>query len=393
MGKQLILPTPSEILQPALEKFYELRPNAFKHINLGEGVYSWVFKGWEAQIALELSRIGKLIKNNRRGYATGKDLAEYIASEFWEEPTLTEQTAMGSAVLTRSTGPLSGGIIRKGTRLHRNEDLNPPFFLTSADYETIEDAVFLPSQNTVTVKIKGTSAGTKFNTPLITSTATGLTISGNIFDDNITVSTYTAAGGSSPVSDLYLRLLAKYAATGKHGPSTAAAVLGALRAGARHVYPHFHSETAVLNLHIADESWASGASWCSTVKQIIHNDPDGIIGFGCRVDCEPVLNKVISIQASVTLRDHNQLSDTTEITNNIQVGLNEYLNNREDWYVWKSSGLKSAIIKSDFRILNCSSVTVKDSTGATLTEPTVSSDKLHYYLPNSGTVLTYSSIT
>lgn len=382
-----ILATPEQIVNKAIEKFTSERPKSFKHINLGSGVYSWIFDGWRAQARLALAEVIKRVKANRRTLASGKDLVALIASEFFEEPDVTTKKAIGSVTLTRG-GSMPSGVIKKGFRFVRPAAPNPPFFLTAAEYEAIEDVSVLNGQSSVTLKIQATTAGSASNTPQTSSPNNQLKIAGNIFDTKFTVSSYTAAGGCDTPTDSELRRLGKVAALGQDGPNDYAAVLGALRSnGVKYYAIHNHTDTGILGIHIADSKWGSNQTWCDRVKQYIY-DQD-LVGFGCRVEVEPIVNTIISVEVTVSLRDHNLLNDTTDIDAAIASSLQEYFNEREDWYVWKTGGIKSATIKANRDILNCTSVTVRNVYGAVMNEVSAGDALYHYYLPASAVKITH----
>jgi hypothetical protein len=390
MANEPILPEVAHIIAPALQKFYELRPGAFVHVNLGGGVYSWPFEGWKSQIGLELNNCAQLVKNSRVATAEGDALVSLVASEFDEEPSLLPTFAMGEVTLTRGGG-MPGGVIKKGTRFTRPSSSNP-FTLQNADYETVADKAVLSGQATVTLPIVATSSGARFNQPLTGSSATGLQIGTTLFDSKFAVSSFTVAGGSDGLNDRDVRKLAKAAALGKFGPTKTAAVLGSLRAfGVKYFATKTDTTNGVLDLYIADSSWAASDRWCGTVKQSLYTQE--LVGFGCKVRCQKVVNRVVSVSCNVVLRDHHLLDDTSAYDNVIASAVREYFDDREDWYIWKSSGIKSAIIKASTDIVNASSVVVRLQDGTVLSQPAAGDPVYHYYLADNGMSITYSSPT
>lgn len=390
MADDPILPEIVRVIEPALQTFYTLRPGSFAFINLGQGVYSWPFEGWKSQIGLELNNCAQLVKNCRLPTAEGQALVELVASEFDEEPSLLPTFAMGEVTLTR-VGSVLGGVIKKGTRFARPA-LAEPFDVRGAEYETTVDRAVIAGQTSVTIPIVATSSGAKSNQPLTGSTATGLQIADRIFGNNWTVSSFTVAGGSDGLTDRDVRKLAKAAALGKFGPTKSAAVLGALRAmGVKNYLTRTDTTTGTLDVYIADSSWASSDRWCSAVTQALYNQEQ--VGFGCKVRCQKVTNRVVTVSCTVTLRDHHLLDDTSAYDAVVRAAVRDYFDNHEDWNVWKTSGLKSAIIKSSRDIVNASSIVVKMLDGTTLTEVSPTDPVYHYYLTDNGMSVTYTSPT
>lgn len=394
-----ILPTAPELLRPALEKFYEQRPNSFKHINLSTGVYSYIFEGWKAQANLELKRVAQLIKNNRRGSAEGKELAEYLASEFHEEVILEPTAGIGQVTFNRVTATAGKGIIPKGTRLHRTGSGLPPFNTKTTDYELVDDVIFGPLSVFAIGRLKSTSNGSISSEPVTTPYVSNILGIGSVlFDSTITANDFDMSGGSDGVDDPYMRLLAKYSAIGKWGPTNSAAILGALRiSGIRHEVGILDSSAGTLNLFVADSAWASSLNHCNQVKQYLYDKE--LIGFGCKVNVLQIVNKIITVDLNVTVRDRKYLDDPQSISDNIRKSVKSYFDDREDWYIWKNSGIRSSAIKSDRKILNCTSVTVRDNSGVAVTEPTPSDFSfvsfgttygIHHYLPLTAINITYS---
>ena len=120
---------------------------------------------------------------------------------------------------------------------------------------------------------------------------------------------------------------------------------------------------------------------------------DELIGFGCRGEAQTVRNKVVTVEADVVLRDWGFTHDTIEIDEAVRPAVRSYFDDRQDWSVWKRKGLRSAISQAHDKILHCSEVVVRDTTGAVLSE--ISSvdftvEQFHYYLAGNGVTCTYS---
>ncbi len=390
--------TPDEIIGPAIVEFVSLRPNSLRHINYGEGVYSYVFAGWRAQASLALRRLAFAAKSNRLGLSEGTDLRELVSSEFNTPEDLRPTTAVGEARLIRTTGSMLKGTIPKGTRFLRPQVEVPPFPLAAASYESIADVTVATGSQTATVLIRAVQVGSIANSPLILRTgidptegmAAGLDISDTLFDTAFTVSGYTACGGSDGATNADIRRFAKAFASGQYGPTMGELVAGCLRnTGAKHIVAIDDQDTAQAMVYIADQNWASGDRWASIVEQSLHDND--YVGFGCSVSVQTLRNIIVNVVATVRLRDKRYLSDTSGIDSNIRKAVRGYFDDRPDWNVWKTAGLRAAIARADRRILSCPSAIVRDSDDATMAETTPSSDVVHYYLADNAVTVTYQA--
>ncbi len=218
----------------------------------------------------------------------------------------------------------------------------------------------------------------------------GATITG-IFDANITVNTFSAGGGSDGVDDPYVRSYAKAFAVGQYGPTEAASRYGALRAsGVRNILVFDLPGTGIEQVLVGDSSWGSSVRWTAGVQQSLYDDD--LVGVGCKVQVSGVQNLVVTIVATVTLRDTNYLIETTEIDNSIRDAVASYLNDRSDWNIWKEDALKAAIVRSHSKIFNCPSVVMKDVAGNVISEistPDYNTTQFHYFLANGAVKITY----
>lgn len=393
MSDKPIIPTADQVIGTALDKFYGLRPQSFQHINLRTGVSWHPFLAYRAQAALVIKRLAALVAANRLSTAEGVDLLEYVASEYEAVAETGRTFAIGEATFSRPATVLAGDI-PKGTRLVRAANLTTQIPLRAAEYETLIDAHFDVGQATCgPIPIRAISDGVAANHPIRTdSIPHGVKISsGRLFDPGVTVSAFSAAGGAEGVDDSYVRRFAKAFSKGQYGPTSDASRYGALRStGARNILVYDLPGTGTQHVLVADANWASSDRWAATVQQSLYDDE--LVGFGCKVVVLKVRNKVITLVATVRLRDTTFLSETTEVDEAIRKACRQYFDDRSDWNIWKSSPLRAAITRSHPKILHCTSVTVKDVTGATISEitsPDYNAEQFHYFLANNAVSVAY----
>lgn len=390
-----MLKNADQIIGPALEEFYRRRPASFKHLNLRNGVYWHVFAGQRAQAALELQRLSQLIRANSLR-AEGAELRDYVASEYTAPDQVDQLAAVGELVLTRPTG-LTSGDIPKGTRFSRSGNPTSQIPIESAEYETLSDYHMNVGQLvTGPIPHKAVSRGEGSNHPIRTDATELQVFAGKtLFDPGLQVTAFSAAGGSDGLDDEYMRMFAKAYAKGQFGPTADATRYGGLNAlGARNILVYDDIPNGVQRLLVADRSWASSDRWCKIVEQSIYDAK--LVGFGCRVAVGPVRNVVVSVEADIVLRDWNYTSDTLEIDDYVRESVRAYFDDRPDWNVWKSRGLRSAITRAHRKILKCANVTVRDVSGAVLPEiatPDYGAEQFHYYLANRAVTATYSGPT
>ncbi len=392
MTEQIIIPTADVIVTPVLEKLYELRPRSFKHLNYRGGIYWHPVLAYRAQTAFMLKRLGMRVASNRLATAEKSELIEYVASEYDALPDTGKTFAVGELTFVRTASTVAGDI-PKGTRFSRAANLTTQIPLLSAEYEILSDVHFEIGQTTAgPVAIKAIREGSDSNHPIRVgeTIAHGVT-AGGLFDSTIVVNTFSVAGGSEIPDDPYVRRYATSFAQGQYGPTSSATRLGALKStGVRNVLvydiPGSGTEVAL----IGDSSWASSPRWAAAVQQNMYDND--LIGVGCKVVVSGVTNIVVSVQAIVALRDTNYLTETTDIDNAIRAAVASYLNERKDWNVWKTDGLKAAISGAHPKVFNCSSAIMKDTTGAIVEEivsPDYTRTQYHYYLSNGAVDIAY----
>lgn len=393
MTDTILVPTADKILTPALEKIYTLRPRSFQHLNYRTGIYWHPFLGFRAQTAHMLQRLSARVAANRLTTGEGADLLEYVASEYDAVPDTGKTFAYGEASFVRTTS-VKAGDIPKGTILSRDANLTTQLPLKAASYETLGDLHFDVGQLTAgPVAVRAVREGGAANHPIRVgeSIAHGVAV-GSLFDTTITVSTFSAAGGTDSTDDEYVCRYAKAYALGQYGPTEAASRLGALRStGVRNVLAYDIPGTGTQQLLVGDSNWASSERWVKIVQQSLYDND--LVGVGCKVVVSGVTNKVVSVNATVALRDPNYLNETTDIDNAIREAVLSYLDDRKDWNIWKTDGLKAAITRSHPKVFYCSSAIMKDTANVTIPEittPDYTATQYHYYLANGAVKITYA---
>jgi hypothetical protein len=392
MSDDPIVCTPDEIVGPAIDELVSLRPAALQHINTGLGVYSHPIAGWRAQASLALKRLALAAADRRLALANGQALIDTATSEFAVLDSFDPTAAVGEVSLSRAT--LTPGTIPKGTRFKRPASLLPPIPLSGAEYTSTDDVTVARNQLTVTVKIQAVTTGAASNTPLTSSTLpSDIEISDTLFD-TFTVTGYSAAGGSDIVTNGDLKHFATAFSRGQYAPTSGALAAGALKnTGVKRFGVYDDTTTGTATVFVADKSWASGSRWVSTIKQSLYDNE--FVGFGCKVTVGIVLNTVVVVTATVMLKDNTFLNETSSIDRNIKAAIRRYLDDRSDWYVWKSVGLRAAITRADSRILKCSSAVMTNLAGAVIPEttgnPLSSTYAYHYYIPDNNVTVNYVS--
>ncbi len=348
-----------------------------------------------------LRRLGLRVAANRLSTATGQDLLEYVASEYDAVPETDKTFAIGEITFIRplrvsplTPGTEPAGDIPKGTKISRAGNLITQIPVKIAQYEILSDVHFNVGQLTSSapVAIRAIQAGAAANHPIRAgeSIPHGVTIPG-IFDPNIAVATFSAGGGSEGVSDPYVRSYAKAFSVGQYGPTEAASRYGALRAsGVRNILVFDLPGTGTEQVLIGDSNWASSARWAAAVQQSLYDND--LVGVGCKVVVSGIQNVVVSVEVVVTLRDTNYLTETTEIDNAIRDAVASYLNDRIDWNIWKTEGLRAAIARCHPKVFTCSSAIMKDTANTIIPEigtPDYNSTQYHYFLSNGAAKITY----
>lgn len=403
--------TPDQIIGPALDRMYALRPKSFQHLNLRTGNYWYPFASQRACAALALARVSVLLSSNRLS-ATGQDLLDYVESEY--TPLLAQDKAgtfaQGEVVLTRpplddagNPATLVAGDVPKGSRFLRPANLTTQIPFSNAEYETTADYHFNAGQLvSLPIPIQATTSGAAANHPVRLDTVDPkITVSGRgLFDTSLVVTAFSAAGGSAPFNpgaldtadfDKFLRQYALAYSNGQYGPTKDAALLGAIAGtGGRHVITFDDVARGVLKVQVADSSWGASTRWASSVRQAIYDAKQ--VGFGCVVEVIGTRNRVVSVEASVTLRDWGYTSNTGDIDDAVRAAVQSYWDDRPDWNVWKLRALRNAITRAHAKILKCSTVTVRDITGAVVPEiatPDYTTEQFHLYLPAKAVTTTY----
>lgn len=391
MTDRPILFTADEILGPALDTMYLARPSSFEHINLRKGVYWHPFLGFRGQTAANIARLVSLVEASSLR-ATGQDLLDYVASEYDAIPDTQGSFAVGEVSFTRTT-TITAGDIPQGATLSRAANLTTQVPILPSQYELLVPVHFDVGQDVAgPVPVRAKQTGTAANHVIRTDTNThGVKVTTPLFDSTITVSDFSAAGGAEKADDNFVRKYARAFAVGQYGPTADASRYAVLRAtGVRNLLVYDIPGTGTQKILVADASWGSSARWASAVQQSVYDA--GLVGHGCKVVVDQIRNKVITINATVVLRDKNYAVDTTEIDLAIRKGAASYFNDRTDWNVWKTRGLQSAITRTHSKILYCSAVTVTDAEGNVLNEvstPDYTSEQFHLYLANGAMNINY----
>ncbi len=285
--------------------------------------------------------------------------------------------ANGTGFLGLAIQQLIPGVIPKGTRFRRNARLVAPL-ISEAIFEVPSDVSVPVDQAIVSVPLVAITEGAVANTPL--SDAGELVTSeliDSLFDPLLsTTIAFESAGGSDGASDDDIRQYAKAYYLGQYAPTDGALLAGSFNSGARHVKIS-DMGTGTTTISIADSSWASSANWAAQTKQTLYNEE--WIGFGGSVSVGTVVNKLISVTASIVVADQTVLSDTTELVQSARLALTEYLDSRPDWYNWNLAAMRGVLSRLDRKkVLDCLSIEVRDGVGTLLLVPDVAVK--HYML-------------
>src|ERR1041385_6815431 len=122
MSANKLIPDIDAVIGAGIERLVELRPNALKHVNLGQGRWSHLFAGWRAQGNIVARRFGDEVVATRL-FSEAQALRELCASEFETSLSTDPTNAIGEVTLTRLSGTLPAGVIRKGTTFFK--EANP----------------------------------------------------------------------------------------------------------------------------------------------------------------------------------------------------------------------------------------------------------------------------
>lgn len=397
-----IIPDINEIIGAGIEELVAQRPTTLPHINYGKGRYSELFEGWKAQANIVLRRFADEAKSTRT-FSEGLPLQQLVRSES-DALVITDPTfSIGEVTLTRSTGDMAAGIIRRGHPFFKQQDPNAqPLIITGAQYTASQDVLVSEGDTEVTVPIISDTSGKNGNAPSGNKTSDTtmdvLTIikpSVPLFDTNFTVSDCRSAGGTNtPASDKVLRRLFTSLYQGKFGPTLGAITAGALSFfGVANLAVVENDTNAKTVVFPTDESWAYSDRLNGFVGQLVN---DNSRGFGCSFQMGRTANKFIHITATVRLFDSKYLFDPTLILDAIKASLNFYFNERPDWWNWKLETVKAVITSASRKIYSCTSVAITDAVDSTtVDEPdllSLDSDNpiiQHYYIPDNALNITF----
>lgn len=389
------VPRIAQLLGPAIDAWVRARPGVLPFLNLGAGRYADILAGWEAQCALINRQIADEVASARLALAKGDALTQLAASEFQTLRDSAATYSVGQAFLAR-TGALPGGVVPKGFRFSRPAatTYTPPF--PAGAYVATRDVSVAQGISSFAVPITASLAGSAANAPYYEgdNTAAGaasLALGDTAFDANVTIAGYQASGGSDGEGDDDLRAQAKAYACGRFGPTLGAIVAGALSGIGVHRAVVFDvtqtqglqdgryqidpaplivdpttpfSPAAYTAVAIADQSWSSSNNllggiatiWEGLVGQVI---ADGFQGVGGQVIVTGVGNLRIRVDASILLRDGDDLKDTSDIDAAVLTAATSYFDDRPDWYTWTTRGLRAWLSRAHPKILSCPTVTVR----------------------------------
>jgi hypothetical protein len=366
------------------------------------GRYGDIARGWAGQAAVLRARLTKEVLATRLDSSAGQELKDLAKSEYLAELLSEPRKAVGEFTFRRvlvnddpsSTGQLSKGTIPAGTRLKRviGSALRFPAqdseFVTTApvacgaddDFTSVNGDNFNHIQDVV-VPVEATREGPHANLARFNTSAVNplnFSIESELFDPLFTVLSAAAAGGTLGVVDEQIRALARAMATGNSGPTAQAVVAGALtNTSVRYAAYVNNAAFATGLLFAADESWASSAALEEQVLRDLRAYP--WIGWGCKVVVSGVVNVGVIVRPTVMLRDRAYEPATAEITESIRVALQDYFDDRPDWYTWTTNAVGAVVGGADDRIMACTDVVVLDQSGEPLDEPPAEID------PNTST--------
>jgi len=427
------IPVPDDIVGAGTTAMVAQRPSCAPF--LLQGRYRDVVDGWRAQAALGLRRMADESAATRIPTSEGDALRQLSASEFFIDTIPVPQVALGRFALARTVTDTNAtktnwtpGVIPAGFRFHKisSPTAQPP--IEAADYTSIEPTVVDSSTGnvdvslgggqfshtqTVLVRVQATRPGPHANIPPFTIGAgqiiqTGiLSLTDTAFDTSFQLSTTSisdAAGGSLGFTDPNVRRLARAGAAGQFGPTTTALELGLLQSGfVKHWTLIEDTTSGTTHVSVADESWAWSNSMVLATFQFLQgtggNDGSAYIGFGCQADIlQPsILNVLVSVKATVVLATTQAMLDTTDISANVRAALQNYFDNRPDFWALKINGVAATIASADRRILAVlpspapqvirvqDQVALPDTVGA----PSLANLPNHYWLNASGVSLTF----
>jgi len=290
------------------------------------------------------------------------------------------------------------GTIKIGSiwQVQSDSTQSPP--IVGAQYNSLYDTVITVGQEQVTVIIQSTISGEVGNLPQWITGGQNRTVNliSTLFDssaiEKFSTNDLRAAGGLTTESDDILRISSKAKFKGKNSPVNDALIAGALEDGRMaHVAILEDLNKGIAYIYAADNSWSQSDKLLNEIHQSIKSNYEGA---GCKTLMASIKNKLIRLNATITLRDSKNLADMTDLISNLQVAFTNYFDNRSDFYVWNYNTLKSIGSTTDRKILACSEIYVLDEDGLILTEPTQpnAGDTItHYWLLNNAINLTFTS--
>lgn len=384
------LPRVCDLMTPATQALVDARPNAIKAAYAGR--YADVLRGWEAQAARFRRYIAAECAAARLPTSVGQALLELAGSEYWATLDRTAQKAIGEVKIFRGAGLMPAGTIRKGHRFSRAAEPDSRPVVNAAQYVSTAPVYVAAGQQQVVIPIEAITTGVDPNTVLFDFAVYNGTSVDTIFDDNFFMQSLVAAGGSQGIDDVWGRLVAMASYAGQFGPNVAALIAGAFEVPrVRHAFHLLDSANAVAKLFIADTSWGCSDRLRSAVQQKLK---DKWLGWGARASVLPIQNRLINVAANITLTGPQYLDDTSDISEVVRQELKTYFDEKPDFYTFKLRALRGLISQCDNRILKCTSVSVVDSSGTPISEPSALSPSAqsvtHFYLNDDALNLTFA---
>jgi hypothetical protein len=123
-----------------------------------------------------------------------------------------------------------------------------------------------------------------------------------------------AAGGAAEQSDRALQTACSYVWTGRDAPLRTALLAGVWQAaGVEHVAVLRDVQRGAAVVYAADAAWATSGRWRSSVLAFLRQGREAggeRQGFGCRVIMGGVVNRRISVDLTIRLREAAHAADT-----------------------------------------------------------------------------------
>lgn len=405
------IPRVNDLLGAGFNAIVAERPSVQKQLAFGR--YGDIMHGWKAQAQLVLRRLaGEAVA--ARLISEGRPLLDLLASEFDALIDASPQYAIGTVVIRRNhatTAEFTGGLIRPGTKFRLRADSTAIPQAKEATYQSTEP-VFVGTDSTsafplsgytqrLVIPIRAARPGAHANIPRTYSSISSdddnppIELADTLFDPSFSVVYGDAAGGSDGPPTAKLRALGKALGSGQYGPNEAAIIAGLLSTiGVAHAAVREHPTSGKVLAWIADESWAWSQRLRDTASQNLN---DKWLGFGCAASIGTTSLVPVSATIAATLRDKRAFAETSELQSRIRAAVKSYFEDRSDWYTWRTNGIKGAVMRSDRRLLEVTSVTVKDLSGNTLSEPdgalptTTANPLVYRFIDNTNITITLAS--